>query len=154
MRDRMMTKDSGFTLLELIVVLFLISLISGISVVLFTGTLSSGKLDATARSLVAAMKHARGQSAMSGEPHAVFIDLDTGFYGIEGTGGRPFPRGITVSFTDPLSGIQTSGKHLIAYDPVGGIQGGTVLLATPKRSVAVRPDPIVAAVAEKMEKTP
>jgi len=149
-----MTKDSGFTLLELIVVLFLISLIAGISVVLFTGTLSSGKLDATARSLVAAMKHARSQSAMSGEPHAVFIDLDTGSYGIEGTGGRPFPRGITVSFTDPLSGIQTSGKHLIAYDPVGGIQGGTVLLATPKRSVAVRPDPIVAAVAEKMEKTP
>ena len=149
-----MTKDSGFTLLELIVVLFLISLIAGISVVLFTGTLSSGKLDATARSLVAAMKHARSQSAMSGEPHAVFIDLDTGSYGIEGTGGRPFPRGITVSFTDPLSGIQTSGKHLIAYDPVGGIQGGTVLLTTPKRSVAVRPDPIIAAVAERVEKTP
>jgi len=148
----MITKDSGFTLLELIVVLLLISLIAGISVVMFTGTLSSGKLDATARSLVAAMKHARGQSAMSGEPHAVFIDLDAGSYGIEGTDGRPFPRGITVSFTDPLAGTQTSGRHLIAYDPVGGIQGGTVLLATPKRSVTVRPDPIVAAVAERVEK--
>ncbi len=149
-----MANEAGFTLLELIVVLLLISLIAGFSVVLFTGTLSSGKLDAAARSLVAAMKHARGQSAMSGEPRAVFIDLDAGSYGIEGMDGRPFPRGITVSFAEPLAGAQTSGKHLITFDPVGGIQGGTVLLATPKRSVAVRPDPIVAAVAERVEKAP
>ncbi len=150
----MMEKDAGFTLLELIVVLLLISLIASFSVVLFTGTLSSGKLDATARSLVAAMKHARGQSAMSGEPRAVFIDLDAGLYGIEGSDGRPFPKSITVSFADPLTGTQKSGKHLIAYDPVGGIRGGAVLLATPKRSIIVRPDPIVAAASERVEKAP
>lgn len=150
----MITEDAGFTLLELIVVLFLISLIAGMSVVVFTGTLSSGKLDATARSLVAAMKHARGQSSMSGEPRAVFIDLDAGSYGIEGTGGRLFPSGISVAVYDLLGETQTSGKHLIAFDPVGGIQGGTVILATPQRSVTVRPDPIVAAVAERVEKTP
>jgi general secretion pathway protein H len=154
MIDRKPHKNSGFTLLELIVVLFLISLIAGISVVLFTGTLSSGKLDATARSLVAAMKHARVQSSMSGEPQAVFIDLDEGTYGMEGKGGRPFPNGIAVSFSDPLDGTQTKGRHLIEFDPVGGIRGGTVLLATPKRSVSVRPDPLVAAIAENMEKAP
>ena len=154
MENRRLPENSGFTLLELIVVLFLISLIAGISVVLFTGTLSSGKLDAAARSLVAAMKQARVQSSMSGEPQAVFIDLDESSYGIEGRGSRPFPKGITVSLSDPLAGRQTSGKHLIEFDPVGGIRGGTVLLSTPKRTVSVRPDPLVAAVAEIVEQAP
>jgi general secretion pathway protein H len=154
MRNHGQAQNSGFTLLELIVVLFLISLIAGISVVLFTGTLSSGTLDAAARSLVAAMKQARAQSSMSGEPRAVFIDLDDGSYGIEGRGGRHFPKGITVSLADPLAGRQTSGRHLIEFDPVGGIRGAAVILATPKRTVSVRPDPLAAAVAEPVEQAP
>jgi prepilin-type N-terminal cleavage/methylation domain-containing protein len=142
---------SGFTLLELIVVLFLISLIAGISVVLFTGTLSSGRLDATARNLIAAMKHARALSSMNGEPQAVFIDLDSGTYGIEGKGSRQLPDGITASVTEPFAGIAKSGRHLILFHPVGSIEGGTIILSTPKRAVAVRPDPLVAAVSEKIE---
>jgi general secretion pathway protein H len=154
MKDRTPPADAGFTLLELIVVMFLISLIAGISMVLFTGTLSSGKLDATARSLVAAMKHARVLATMNGEPQAVFIDLDTGTYGIEGKDGKPFPKGITVSVTDPLHGRLTGGRSLITFDPIGSIQGGEVVLSTPKRSLAVRPDPLVAAVTVNAEKSP
>lgn len=144
-------RDSGFTLLELIVVLFLISLIAGIAVVSFAGTFSSGTLDAAARSLVAAMKQARMQSSVSGEPQAVFIDLDAGSYGIDGREGRSFPRGVSVTFVDPLAGRQASGMHRIEFDPVGGIRGGTVLLQTQKRTVSVRPDPLMAAVVEKVE---
>ncbi|NJD57310.1 MAG: type II secretion system protein GspH [Nitrospirae bacterium] len=144
-------RNSGFTLLELIVVLFLISLIAGIAVVSFAGTFSSGTLDAAARSLVAAMKQARMQSSVSGEPQAVFIDLDAGSYGLDGKGSRAFSRGLSVSFVDPLAGRQTRGRHRIEFDPIGGIRGGTVLLQTQKRTVSVRPDPLVAAVAENVE---
>jgi general secretion pathway protein H len=154
MKDRTPPADSGFTLLELIVVMFLISLMAGISVVLFTGTLTSGKLDATARSLVAAMKHARVMAAVNGEPQAVFIDLDTNTYGIEGKDGKPFPKGITVTVADPLQGRQTGGRSLITFDPLGSIQGEQVILSTPKRSLTVRPDPLVAAVAVSTEKSP
>lgn len=154
MMNRVRTRNSGFTLLELIVVLLLISLIAGISVVTFTGALSSGKLDATARSLVAAMKHARVMAIMNGEAQSVFVDLDTGTYGIEGRDGRPFPKGITVAVTDLLDVRQTSGRSLFTFDPLGSIQGGEIILSTPKRSVAVRPDPLVAAIAAPAEKHP
>jgi prepilin-type N-terminal cleavage/methylation domain-containing protein len=138
-------KSSGVTLIELIVVLFLISLIAGISVVLFTGNLSSGRLDATARSLVAVMKHARALSSMNGEVQTVFIDLDSKTFGIDGRGSKEIPMGIDAAVSEPVLGEQRTGRHVVLFHPVGSIEGGTIILSTPTRSVSVRPDPIVAA---------
>ncbi len=146
---------AGFTLIELIVVLMLISLIAGIAAVAFTGRLGAGQLDAAARSLAAAMRQARAQAAMQGETQTVLIDVANRTYGIEGRTSRALPAAVTVSVAEPAGGGDTADStYRIAFNPIGSIQGGTVILSSGRRSVMVRPDPVVAAVIEQKERNP
>ncbi|NTU42212.1 MAG: prepilin-type N-terminal cleavage/methylation domain-containing protein, partial [Nitrospirales bacterium] len=68
-------REGGFTLLELIIVLFLITLILGLSTVFFTTSLSSGRLNSTAREMAAALRHARVMANMRGDSMLFTIDL-------------------------------------------------------------------------------
>ena len=140
---------SGFTLLELIVVLFLITLIAAFSVVAFSGSLSAGNLDASARELVALMKHARTLSLVKGEMQFVVIDLDAGTYGLEGKGSKRFSKDITVSVIDPLSGEMKHGRHFLVFNPLGTIEAKEILLSSRKKALIVRGDPVVGASVEK-----
>lgn len=140
---------SGFTLLELIVVLFLITLIAGFAAAVFSGSLSSGNLDAAARELVALMKHARTLSFVKGEIQYVVIDLDAGTYGLEGKGSKRFNKDITVSVIDPLAGEMKDGRHFLVFNPLGTIEAKAILLSARKKALMVRGDPVVGASVEK-----
>lgn len=139
-------KTGGFTLLELMIVIFLITLILGLSTVFFAKTLFSSRLMATARDLSATIRYARSLAQVSGERQVVTIDLDSKSYGIEGRGSKNIPPDITLKVFDPLTGEVTEGKFNIAVSGLGSIDGGQVVLSYGKQSVSIQTDPIVGVV--------
>jgi general secretion pathway protein H len=135
-------KNAGFTLLELIIVLFLITLIIGLSAVMFASFLPSSRFDSTVRNISATMKYARSLAHMSGEFQTVTIDLDAKTYGIEGKGSKDIPPGVNIKIIDPFAGEVDEGKYRFVLYPGGGVEGGTVALWTAKKSVRIELDPI------------
>ena len=136
-------KKHGFTLLEMIVVLFLITLIVGLTSVFFAGFLPSARISAAGREITGMVRYARSLARMNMESRTVMIDLDSRTYGIEGLGTKYFPPDALVRVIDPFSGDEiTRGKYPIVFYPIGGMTGGTIILSTGKKEVRVDLDPI------------
>ncbi len=142
-------KNNGFTLLELIIVLFLITLILGISTIFFAIILPSNRFNATVRDISATIRQARTLTQTLGERQAITIDLDSKKYGIEGRGVKDIPSDIYIKVIDPLSGEIYSGKYQIVLHALGGIEGGTIVLWNNKKTVSIQMDPVVGSVVIK-----
>jgi prepilin-type N-terminal cleavage/methylation domain-containing protein len=138
--------QAGFTLLELLMVLFITTLILGLSVVFFIPRLASGRLDATAREMAATMRHARSLSQITGESQMLTIDLDSRHYGIEGRAMRSIPPDVHIKVIDPFSGEMQAGKYQFICEPRGLIGAGTIVLWNAKRSITLMTDPVIGAV--------
>ena len=136
----------GFILLELIVVIFLITLIMGIVLVFFANFLPSNRLDATVRNISSTIKHARSLARINNHVQIVTIDLDAKQYGIEGREIKDIPADIGVKIIDPMSGEIFQGKYNFLLHVSGNIEGGTIILWNAKKSVSIQPDPIVGTV--------
>ena len=142
-------KNNGFTLLELIIVLFLITLIIGLSTIFFANTLPSSRFNATIRDMSATIKHARSLAQIHGERQIITIDLDLKKYGLEGRSAKDIPSDIHIKVIDPLSGEIHKGKYQLVLNAIGGVEGGTIVLWNNKRIVSIQMDPIVGSVVIK-----
>jgi general secretion pathway protein H len=143
-------KKNGFTLLEIIIILFLITLILGLSSVFFAGFLPSTKINATGREITGIIRHARSLARMNMESRTVMIDLDNRTYGIEGMEMKHFPPEASIRMIDPLSGGEiTRGKYPIVFSPAGGATGGTIILSWGKKAIRIDMNPITGAVSIK-----
>lgn len=142
----MKSKGKGFTLLELIMVMFLITLILGMSAFFLAGgALPSAKLDAAGREISGLIRHARSLSKLNSERTTFTIDLDGRSYGIEGQAPKALPPDLQVRIADPVSGEITQGKYSIVFNPAGGMNGGSIILSGKKKSLRIDLDPITGA---------
>jgi general secretion pathway protein H len=137
--------ETGFTLLEIIIVLFLMSLILGLSTIFFANILPSSRLNATAREISATVRHARDLALIKGEKQIITINLDSRYYSIEGSAQKNIPSGITLKVIDPLLGEVHTGDYLLIFNATGAMEGGTIVLSTEKKTVSIQLDPIVGA---------
>ena len=141
--------SSGFTLIELTVVLFLMTLVLGLSSVFFAGTLPSSRLSAAGRELSATIRQARSLAQSNGTAQTVVLDLDAHKYGIEGRGARGIPQDIGIRAIDPLYGAVQSGTYRVSFDAMGGVEGAVIELWNNKRVIRIVTDPIVGTVTVK-----
>ncbi len=140
-----MKRNDGFTLLELMVVLFLTTLVLGLSAIFFAGTSPTSRLNAAARELSATMRYARSLSMNSGQRKTVALDIDAKRFGVEGGRSRELSSGIDMKVIDPLYGDVRRGVYRLEFEPDGGMPGGTVVLWNKKREVRIALDPVVGA---------
>lgn len=143
--------NEGFTLLELMIVLFLITLMLGLSSVFFANTLPSGRFHATAREMASMLKHARALAEIQGKDETLLINLDDRKYGIEGLKTMTIPDGIKIKIEDPLRGEIEEGKYTFTFHSYGSAEGGTIVLWDGKRTVSISLDPIVGSIILKTE---
>jgi hypothetical protein len=136
-------KNNGFILLELIIVLFLVTLIFGLSTIFFAHILPSNRFNATVRNISSTIRHARSLAQIYGEKQIITIDLDSKKYGLEGRGVKEIPSDVHIKIIDPLSGEIHEGKYQLVLYPAGGIEGGTIVLWNSKKTVSIQIDPIV-----------
>lgn len=139
-------RNEGFTLLELLIVLFLITLMLGLSSVFFANTLPAGKFHATAREMAATIKHARSLAEIQGKDQSLLINLDTKEYGIKGLKTMNIPGNINIKIEDPFYGDIRQGKYTFTFHSYGSAEGGTIVLWDDKRSVSISLDPIVGSI--------
>lgn len=141
--------QAGFTLLEIIIVFFLMTMILGLSTVYFANRLPGAKFDATAREIMATVRHARSLAMANSETRTVTIDIDQRSYGIDGLGVRRIPEDIGIKVRDPFSGEVLKGKYRLTFYPGGAAGGGAVIIWSDKRSQSIQLDPVVGAVVIK-----
>lgn len=146
---RLKVGKDGFTLLELMVVMALMTLVIGISTVFFANTLTSSKFNTTIRDVSTTIRHARSLAQIHGKRKAVTIDLDSKTYWIEGRNVREIPSDIQIKIIDPLYGDIFEGEYQIVSNAMGGVYGGTIVLWNDKKTVTIQPDPIIGSVVVK-----
>ena len=120
--------NKGFTLLELIVVLFIVVL--GFSVVGIN--LSSGnnatEIKVAARGIVSALRFARGQALISHQETTVTLDLAENTYTVSGRDRiYPIPKAIDVTVVTAQSEL-TEGSAGIRFFADGSSTGGRITL--------------------------
>lgn len=142
-------RNSGFTLLELIIVMFLISLIFGISAVFFVNSLPAGKFNAAVRDISSAVRHARALAQINGTTQAITLDMEARKYGIPGKELKLLPPNVRMKVLDPFAQEVTEGQYAFHFGPSGSSEGGTIMLWTDKRTVSIVIDPVVGAAVVK-----
>ena len=141
-----MNNKRGFTLLEMLLVIFLISIIVGISAVVFTRSLPSQRVDAVAREIMASFRQARSNAVMSGKWQVLNIDIEGRTFSVEGGAVRAIPADVSIRVIDPLYGEVVTGGYRFVFAPSGVAEGGSVVLSAGKKVVTLEIDPIVGAV--------
>lgn len=121
-------KEKGFTLLELVIVLFITVL--GLSVVGFN--LSSGnettKLKAAARDIVSALRFARGEALISHQETTVTIDLAENTYTVSRRDKvYSIPDKIDITLVTAQSEV-SEGLASVRFFPDGSSTGGRITL--------------------------
>jgi general secretion pathway protein H len=122
-------RSGGFTLLELVVVLFIVVL--GFSVVGIN--LSSGddatEIKVAARDIVSALRYARGQALMSHQETTVALDLAENTYTVSGRDKvYIIPKAIDVTVVTAQSELAGEGLGNIRFFADGSSTGGRITL--------------------------
>jgi general secretion pathway protein H len=136
----------GFTLLEIIIVLFLMALLFGLVTGFFANVLPSARLGATARELSASIRQTKALAQNRGEEMILTINLDTRQYGIVGGAMKIIPPEVSITVDDPALGEIRNGKYSVVFGAGGGVEGGTVVLRYKKKAFLIETDPIVGSV--------
>ncbi|WP_422614775.1 GspH/FimT family protein [Methylobacter svalbardensis] len=119
----------GFTLLELVVVLFVVVL--GFSVIglnLSSGS-DSTEIKAAARDIVSALRYARGQALMTHQEATVALDLGDNSYTVSGKSKLyKIPETIDVTVVTAQTELSGEGSANIRFFADGSSTGGRVTL--------------------------
>ncbi|OPY79400.1 MAG: hypothetical protein A4E64_00447 [Syntrophorhabdus sp. PtaU1.Bin058] len=137
--------DTGFTLLELVIVFVLIAVMLSLSTMFFTNALSSLRLNSAGRELSAMLRCAKMLAKNKGETQTVLINIDTGRYGIEGVQTKSIPEGIGIRIDDPLRGEINGGSYSIIFHESGIADGGLITLWNSRRTISIEIDPVIGA---------
>lgn len=141
----------GFTLLELIIVMFLIVLIMGISAAFFANTLPGSAFNATVRDVSSAMRLTRSLAQIKGSSQVLTIDLDRRAYRVADRAEKIIPAAIGVKVVDPVAGDVTTGSYEINFPAIGGAEGGAIVLWNNTKTVQISADAVAGSVAVRSQ---
>jgi general secretion pathway protein H len=121
--------NKGFTLLELIVVLFIVVLgFSAIGINLSSGN-DATELKVAARDIVSALRFARGQALISHQETTVTLDLTENTYTVSGRDKvYPIPKAVDVTVVTAQNELSGEGLGSIRFYADGSSTGGRITL--------------------------
>jgi general secretion pathway protein H len=125
----------GFTLLELLVVLVVMSLLIAAVPLVMSGGVSALALKAEARDVADAMRHARGRAIAINEEVVFSLDADSGRYAV--TPGRR--AGVLSEGTEAFM-LPKSAAGTVRFFPDGGSTGGRITISKDRRRYELRID--------------
>ena len=122
-------KTSGFTLLELLVVVAIAGLMLAVIPPMLPNVIANAQLKAAARELAAGLKGAREHAVISGEESVMRLDLDERIYFIKDAGRKlalPGETDLTLITADSEQSAEKIGA--IRFFPDGSSTGGQIKL--------------------------
>ena len=122
----------GFTLLELVIVLFLAGLVAALVVPSFSGTLESARLRSGASDVRAALNLARTLAVSGSSPRAAAFDIEGGRYAVEGESrSYVLPDGIRIESVRTGAEEATRGTVRVRFFPDGSAQDAEIVVVSP-----------------------
>ena len=120
------SRQSGFTLIELVAVVVLIGIALSVVSLSFSKSMTSAKIQAASRDLVAALRYTRGQAIVTGKQAALDLDIRSNTYQAPGKPIVKLPQDMQmVLYTaDSEQTSTTSGR--IRFFPDGASTGGHI----------------------------
>lgn len=127
----------GFTLLELLVVIFLAALTIGIVAARFSGATGGAELKKEARQLVALLRHTRSRAISQSLSLGIVSQEDGEQYQIQPDGEQiDLPTGIRIAINPNTEGAAISQPGVFFY-PDGSSNGGTLQLQAEEGEISV-----------------
>ncbi len=132
--------QSGFTLLELIVVLGILALAASMTFPRVQGANSSAALDTTARRLASLLQLAHAESRRTNTDQSVTLDLDhSAFWSDASPSREAIPKPIALTLQD--DSFEWSGTNRrVRFTPSGSATGGLIGLASGKAQARITID--------------
>lgn len=141
----LINSKKGFTLLEMIITLFIIALIVGLSTVTFISRQPSEMINSSARDIVSTLKYARTLAQSSGEVKVAIFDIDNKTFALEGKKEKRIPEGANLTFKDTLHGITNRGIYRIEFYPSGLSGFADITLEGYNKTIKITIDPVIGA---------
>ena len=116
----------GFSLIEIVAVIFLIALAIGAVSISFSKSMNGAKVQAATRDLIAALRYTRGQAIVKGKESTFDLDLANNSYRAPGRASVQLPKNmrLTLFTADREITSETSGS--IRFFPDGASTGGHI----------------------------
>ena len=126
-------RQAGYSLIEVLVVLALISVLSGLAAADFSSQLPHLRLNHAARALVSDLRWARQLAIATGQPVVLLLDPDRNRYWIEKASQPGIPVGLVRDFQDRKQGfgeidlVGSTGGRTLTFYPQGTTNSWTTI---------------------------
>ena len=121
-------RASGFTLLELVVVLLLLAVLAGFAGSRIMGGLEGTALRAATGELAAMLRRARSEAILHNAPVGVLVDVDAPSFGMAGQPTYAVPDRLKLTLFSAATDELPSNMGEIRFFPDGSSTGGEVTL--------------------------
>lgn len=130
-------RSRGFTLVELMVVLVIISLVMGLVATSMSRSISGAEARATSRKLVASLRYTRARAIIDKQEHVFEVNTEDRSYQAPGRKQVDLPEGVDLTITTARSEITSEAVSGIRFFPDGGSTGGHIELMVNDREYRV-----------------
>jgi general secretion pathway protein H len=118
--------QGGFTLIEMVAVVILLGIVLSVVSLSFSKSLSSAKVEAASRDLVAALRYTRGQAIVHGAQAALDIDMVSNTYQAPGKPIVRLPREMHMSLLTAETEQTSATSGRIRFFADGASTGGHI----------------------------
>ena len=120
-------------MIELIVVIVLIGIVASVVAFSFAKSLSSARIQAASRDLVAALRYTRGQAIVKGEQKVLILDLEKNAYQAPGKNEIELPKDMVMRLTTAQKELTGEKSGGIRFFPDGSSTGGNIAVVLGER---------------------
>ena len=127
------TRQSGFTLIELVAVVALIGIALSVVSLSFSKSMNSAKVQAASRDLVAALRYTRGQAIVKNKQAALDLDMQNNTYQAPGKPLVKLPKEMHMTLLTAESEQTGTTSGRIRFFADGASTGGHVSIFAGQR---------------------
>ena len=127
--------SSGFTLLEIMVVMVIAGLMVALVPPLFSGAVSGTRLKASARDFASALRESRSKAIIRNTEQRVHLDLKTPLYRLGNGKPLALPEKVTMA-VELVTGdnLEQTAQHVVYFFPDGSSSGELITLSANQQS--------------------
>lgn len=141
------TRQCGFTLLEILVVLVIGVLLVALVPPLLSGMSNTTELRGAARQLAAGLRSARNEAITRQREAILTLDLAQHRFGVSGDPrGIKFPDGVAIKLYTAQSELIDGATGNIRFFPDGSSTGGAITVSGSKQAYRVKVDWLTGAI--------
>ena len=133
--------EQGFTLLEMIAVLAILALATGLVMPRLSAMRQNLQVKSAAVQLVSGLKITRAAAMRSNDDHALIIDTQRRRYWADGAvRSQALPRDVSLAFEGQDSGSSAPGTLSFRFRPDGTASGGKIKLGSGRQGAVISVD--------------